>query len=160
MAKAKKAASKKRASKKVSKKTSKKKVVKKVAKKTAVKKTAAAPKADWESVAKAIVAINATLYNIEKRLDGVLGEGIPATNDTDTPDLFGAVTKEEVTQALQEGVTKHGHPKVSEILEKYGANNVSTIKESDYGAVLTDCKNLVMEAANSSTSTSGADFEL
>lgn len=52
------------------------------------------------------------------------------------------ITKEEVTQALQEVQAKYGTPKVKEILASYNAKVVSAIPKNEYPNVITACKNI------------------
>lgn len=61
----------------------------------------------------------------------------PATQAADSPKV--EISKEEITQALQEVAAKDGMEKCTEILLSFNANRVSDLAESDYSAFLTKC---------------------
>ena len=52
------------------------------------------------------------------------------------------ITEAEVRKALVSLSTPENRPKIREILDKYGAKNVSSLNESDYEAVLKDLEGL------------------
>lgn len=61
-------------------------------------------------------------------------------NVPDDPTGKTPVSKEEITQVLQEVSAKFGMDKVKEILKTYKAKKISDVPESDYAAFYSDCK--------------------
>lgn len=96
--------------------------------------------------------------DVISNLQAALSKGRVTMHDTKTQptgvDLFDVatevnegngetvITKEEVTQALQEVQAKWGTPKVKEILKDYNAKVVSGIAESEYPNVVAACRSI------------------
>lgn len=82
-----------------------------------------------------------TSLGLETQTDNSEQQNLFDTSFTDTGSEVGpvSISKEDVTQALQNLSASHGLENVKEILNKYKAKRVSDIKEKDYEAVVSDC---------------------
>lgn len=67
------------------------------------------------------------------------GETTAQEETTTEPETEKKLTKEDVTQKLQEVSTKAGLPAVKAVLDKFGAPNVSGIPQSKYPLVIKEC---------------------
>ncbi len=62
-------------------------------------------------------------------------------------DATPAICKADVQSAVTEGVGKVGRQAVLDLLQKYGATNVTTLAESLYGKFMTDIAVMLQKAA-------------
>ena len=87
-------------------------------------------------------AVNTTAAVETQAADAALFDPT-ATQEQATPiNGASAVTKEEVTQVLQEVGAKWGMNKVKEILTQHNAKKISDIQETDYPSFMSACKNI------------------